>query len=133
MDRADHGNELSCDLKHSKSFAIGFPGRCPGLSWSGLSALEIALQAANSKWVQRQLEAGGVTSGAIRTELLARRLDFGILRSDRCPEGLERFALKPIPMCLLLPSALVPGRRNLNGKMESVHRAAFTTDYTDFN
>lgn len=52
-----------------------------------------------------------LTSSAVRTELLARRLDFGILRSDRCPDGMERFALKPIPMCLLLPSALAKSRR----------------------
>lgn len=52
-----------------------------------------------------------LTSSAIRSEVLARRLDFGILRSDRCPDGMERFALKPIPMCLLLPLALAKGRR----------------------
>jgi len=52
-----------------------------------------------------------LTSSAIRVELLARRLDFGILRSDRCPDGMERFALKPIPMCLLLPLALAKSRR----------------------
>jgi DNA-binding transcriptional LysR family regulator len=52
-----------------------------------------------------------LTSSAIRTELLARRLDFGVLRSERCPEGMARVALKPIPMCLLLPAALVQGRR----------------------
>jgi DNA-binding transcriptional LysR family regulator len=60
----------------------------------------------NLKLVFRNL-----TSSAIRTELLARRLDFGILRSDACPEGFERIALKPIPMCFLLPSALAKGRK----------------------
>ena len=57
-----------------------------------------------------------LTSSAIRVELLARRLDFGILRSDRCPDGMERFALKPIPMCLLLPSALAKSRRKWSWK-----------------
>jgi len=57
-----------------------------------------------------------LTSGAIRVELLARRLDFGILRADRCPDGMERFALKPISMCLLLPSALAKGRRKWSWK-----------------
>ena len=52
-----------------------------------------------------------LTSSAIRAELLARRLDFGILRRERCPEGMERVALKPIPMCLLLPAKLAKGRR----------------------
>ncbi len=60
----------------------------------------------NLKLVFRNL-----TSSAIRVELLARRLDFGILRGDRCPGGMERFGLKPIPMCLLLPSALAKSRR----------------------
>jgi DNA-binding transcriptional LysR family regulator len=60
----------------------------------------------NLKLVFRNL-----TSGAIRVELLARRLDFGILRSERCPEGMARVALKPIPMCLLLPAKLAQGRR----------------------
>jgi len=57
-----------------------------------------------------------LTSSAIRVELLARRLDFGILRSDRCPNGMERSALKPIPMCLLLPSALAKSRRKWSWK-----------------
>ena len=60
----------------------------------------------NLKLVFRNL-----TSSVIRTELLAKRLDFGILRSERCPEGMERVALKPIPMNLLLPAELVKGRR----------------------
>jgi DNA-binding transcriptional LysR family regulator len=57
-----------------------------------------------------------LTSSAIRTELLARRLDFGILRSEACPEGMERVALKPIPMCLLVPSALAKGRKKWSWK-----------------
>jgi DNA-binding transcriptional LysR family regulator len=57
-----------------------------------------------------------LTSSTIRVELLARRLDFGILRSDRCPDGMERSALKPIPMCLLLPSALAKSRRKWSWK-----------------
>lgn len=65
----------------------------------------------NLKLVFRNL-----TSSAIRTELLARRLDFGILRSERCPEGLERVALKPIPLRLLLPSALAKVRRKWSWK-----------------
>jgi DNA-binding transcriptional LysR family regulator len=44
------------------------------------------------------------TSGATRTELLAKRLDFGILRKDRCPSGFASIAMKPIPICLLLPA-----------------------------
>jgi DNA-binding transcriptional LysR family regulator len=60
----------------------------------------------NLKLVFRNL-----TSGAIRAELLARRLDFGILRSGVCPEGMARVVLKPIPMCLLLPPKLAHGRR----------------------
>lgn len=65
----------------------------------------------NLKLVFRNL-----TSSAIRTELLAKRLDFGILRSDHCPEGMERVALKPIPMCLLLPAKLVKSRRKWSWK-----------------
>ena len=65
----------------------------------------------NLKLVFRNL-----TSSAIRTELLARRLDFGILRSDSCPEGMERIELKPIPMVLLLPSALAMGRKKYSWK-----------------
>ncbi len=57
-----------------------------------------------------------LTSNTTRVELLARRLDFGILRSDRCPDGMERFALKPIPMSLLLPSALAKSRRKWSWK-----------------
>lgn len=57
-----------------------------------------------------------LTSSAIRAELLAKRLDFGILRSDRCPDGLERFVLKPFPMCLLLPSKLAKCRRKWTWK-----------------
>jgi DNA-binding transcriptional LysR family regulator len=57
-----------------------------------------------------------LTSSAIRTELLARRLDFGILRSERCPEGMSRVALKPIPMSLLLPAELVGRRRKWSWK-----------------
>lgn len=65
----------------------------------------------NLKLVFRNL-----TSSAVRTELLARRLDLGILRSDACPAGFERIALKPIPMCLLLPPALAAGRRKCSWK-----------------
>ena len=65
----------------------------------------------NLKLVFRNL-----TSSAIRTELLAKRLDFGILRSDRCPEGLERVPLKPISMGLFLPSTLAKGRRKWSWK-----------------
>lgn len=65
----------------------------------------------NLKLVFRNL-----TSSAIRTELLAKRLDFGILRSERCPEGMERVALKPIPMNLLLPAEWVKGRRKWSWK-----------------
>ena len=52
-----------------------------------------------------------LTSNAVRTELLAGRLDFGILRGERCPEGMAHFALKPIPICLFLPPALAKSRR----------------------
>lgn len=54
-----------------------------------------------------------LTSGAIRTELLARRLDFGILRREACPVGLQHIALKPLPMCLLVPAERAKGRRKL--------------------
>jgi DNA-binding transcriptional LysR family regulator len=57
-----------------------------------------------------------LTSSAIRTDLLAKRLDFGILRSESCPEGMARVALKPIPMCLLLPAEMAKGRRKWFGK-----------------
>lgn len=65
----------------------------------------------NLKLVFRNL-----TSSAIRTELLAKRLDFGILRSERCPEGMARVALKSIPMNLLLPTEVVKGRRKWSWK-----------------
>ena len=52
-----------------------------------------------------------LTSSAIRAELLAKRLDFGILRGDRCPTGLKKIVMKRIPMFLLLPSAIVESRR----------------------
>ncbi len=58
------------------------------------------------RWVFRNL-----TSAATRAELLARRVDIGILRSAACPEGMERIELKAIPMCLLLPPELGRGRR----------------------
>jgi DNA-binding transcriptional LysR family regulator len=57
-----------------------------------------------------------LTSNAIRIELLARRLDFGILRSDGCPEGMEHLALKAFPFCLLLPSQLAKSRRKWTWK-----------------
>jgi len=57
-----------------------------------------------------------LTSSAIRTELLAKRLDFGILRGERCPEGMARVALRPISMNLLLPAELVKGRRKWSWK-----------------
>lgn len=44
-----------------------------------------------------------LTSSEVRGEILAKRIDFGILRKDRCPAGLTNVAMKPIPMCLLLP------------------------------
>ncbi len=64
------------------------------------------MQSANLRLVFRNL-----TSTAIRAELLARRLDFGILRRDRSPGGLESFGLKPIPMCLLVPPERAQARR----------------------
>lgn len=53
----------------------------------------------NLRWVFRNL-----TSAGVRGELLAKRIDFGILRKDHCPEGLTSVGMKPIPMCLLLPA-----------------------------
>jgi DNA-binding transcriptional LysR family regulator len=52
----------------------------------------------NLRWVFRNL-----TSAGVRGELLAKRIDFGILRKDHCPAGLASVGMKPIPMCLLLP------------------------------
>lgn len=52
----------------------------------------------NIRWVFRNL-----TSAGVRGELLAKRIDFGILRKDSCPAGLASVGMKPIPMCLLLP------------------------------
>lgn len=53
----------------------------------------------NLRWVFRNL-----TSAGVRGELLAKRIDFGILRKDHCPAGLTSVGMKPIPMCLLLPA-----------------------------
>lgn len=52
-----------------------------------------------------------LTSSAVRAELLAKRLDFGILRRDQCPAGMTSIAMNPIPMCLLLPVAVAESRR----------------------
>lgn len=57
-----------------------------------------------------------LSSNAVRAELMARRLDFGILRAESCPDGMESVALKPIPMCLLLPSDLVKRHRKWSWK-----------------
>lgn len=53
----------------------------------------------NMRWVFRNL-----TSVGVRGELLAKRIDFGILRKDHCPAGLTSVGMKPIPICLLLPA-----------------------------
>jgi len=50
-------------------------------------------------WVFKNL-----TSAGVRGELLANRIDFGILRKDNCPAGLASVGMKSIPMCLLLHS-----------------------------
>ena len=60
--------------------------------------------AAKVKMDNWKLVFRNLSSSVVRAELLAKRLDVGILRSDRCPPGMASFALKPIPMCLLLPS-----------------------------
>jgi len=57
----------------------------------------------NIKWVFRNL-----TSSEVRGELLAKRIDFGILRKESCPAGLLSVSMKPIPMCLLTPSQMKP-------------------------
>ena len=51
------------------------------------------------------------TSNTVRAELLAKRLDFGILRKEDCPAGLMTVVMKPIPMCLVLPAALAESKR----------------------
>ena len=51
-----------------------------------------------------------LTSGATRAELLAKRVDFGILRKDRCPSGFASLAMKPIPISLLLPAKVASTR-----------------------
>lgn len=53
---------------------------------------------ADIRWVFRNL-----ASTVVRGELLAKRIDFGILKKDSCPHGLSSVSMKPIPMCLLLP------------------------------
>jgi DNA-binding transcriptional LysR family regulator len=63
----------------------------------------------NLRWVFRNL-----TSDGVRGELLAKRIDFGILRKDGCPAGLISVGMKPIPMCLLLPS----DRKKTKGKLK---------------
>jgi len=57
-----------------------------------------------------------LTSSATRAELLAKRVDFGILRKDKCPTGLSSIAMKPIPICLLLPSTSASKRRKWTWK-----------------
>ncbi len=57
-----------------------------------------------------------LTSSATRAELLAKRVDFGILRKDRCPSGLMSIAMKPIPICLLLPAAIAAAHRKWTWK-----------------
>lgn len=52
-----------------------------------------------------------LTSSAVRAELLAKRVDFGILRNETCPASLQRVVMKPIPMCLVLPDALAATKR----------------------
>ncbi len=51
-----------------------------------------------------------LTSTATRAELLAKRIDFGILRRENCPTGLVTVAMKAIPMCLLLPTSEAKSR-----------------------
>jgi len=51
------------------------------------------------RWVFRNL-----TSSEVRGELLAKRIDFGILRKESCPAGLSSVSMTPIPMRLLIPS-----------------------------
>lgn len=66
-------------------------------------------------WAARQgrdrlrLVFRNLTSRAVRAELAAKRLDFGILRRERCPPDLERRDLPALPMCLLVPRALAGG------------------------
>lgn len=63
----------------------------------------------NLRWVFRNL-----TSEGVRGELQAKRIDFGILRKDNCPAALTSVSMKPIPMCLLLPS----DRKKPKGKLK---------------
>lgn len=53
---------------------------------------------ADIRWIFRNL-----ASTEVRGELLAKRIDFGILKKDSCPHSLSSVGMKPIPMCLLLP------------------------------
>jgi DNA-binding transcriptional LysR family regulator len=69
------------------------------------------MQNENIRFVFRNL-----TSTAIRSELIAKRLDFGILRKDKCPSGMATFKLKTIPMCLLLPETTAGTRRKWSWK-----------------
>lgn len=64
------------------------------------------VQAENLRLIFRNL-----TSNAVRAELLAKRIDFGILRKDSCPAGLKTVVMKPIPMSLVLPASLAESRR----------------------
>ncbi|MBC7979241.1 MAG: LysR family transcriptional regulator [Armatimonadetes bacterium] len=44
-----------------------------------------------------------LTSRTTRTELLAKRVDFGIMRAGQCPTGFASVALKPMRMAFMLP------------------------------
>ncbi len=52
-----------------------------------------------------------LTSSAVRAELLAKKVDFGILRAEDIPKGLMSIPLKPIPIHLMVPSTTAEQRR----------------------
>lgn len=58
------------------------------------------------KLVFRNLE-----SRTVRRELLAKRVDIGLLRKDQCPVGMAHHPLRPIPMCLFLPERIATSKR----------------------
>jgi DNA-binding transcriptional LysR family regulator len=57
-----------------------------------------------------------LTSSAVRAELLAKRVDFGILRVEDAPKEMVNVPLKPIPMSLMVPLALANHRRKWTWK-----------------
>lgn len=57
-----------------------------------------------------------LTSDVIRMELLNKRLDFGILKREKCPRDLATMELKPIPLCFVVPSSIAVTRKEWTWK-----------------